>query len=228
MAEGFALASTADVLIDSLRKERLPMTDFIATYRPMPPLTPEDRTYIEQNFYTMEELCLGRSVTPDEYRSQIREGLLPLPAYLMDEIEMYPGDFFVFPDSVGRLGRMKEEFTERYVAAAAAYGGPASTEQAQEEYTAYLSGEYGACLRSVSPESIFLKEFALTRIRTLLDAPNPGDVEWSARLRTWVNRLDSMEREFAPCDTARFGCASSRERYIDRARQEFPTCFSSR
>jgi hypothetical protein len=45
------------------------MTDFIATYSPLPVLTKEDRTYIADNFYTLEELCLGRTGTPAEYRS---------------------------------------------------------------------------------------------------------------------------------------------------------------
>jgi hypothetical protein len=43
------------------------MSDFIATHRPLPTLTPEDRTYIQNNFYTLEELCLGRKGTPAEY-----------------------------------------------------------------------------------------------------------------------------------------------------------------
>ena len=37
------------------------------------------------------------------------------------------------------------------------------------------------------------------RIDELLNEPNPGDTQWSAALRSWVNRLDAMEREFAPC-----------------------------
>jgi hypothetical protein len=50
------------------------MTDFIATHRPLPVLTNEDRTYIQDNFFTLEQLCLGRTGTPAEYRSQIRAG----------------------------------------------------------------------------------------------------------------------------------------------------------
>jgi len=95
------------------------MTDFIATHSTLPVLTNEDRTYIQDNFYTLEELCLCRTRTPTEYRSQIRAGLLPRPAYVVDGTEMYPADFFLFPDSVGSLGaRMKDEFSARYVRAA--------------------------------------------------------------------------------------------------------------
>ena len=74
------------------------MTNFIDTYRPLPPLSPADKIYIQSNFYTLEELCLSRPHKPADYRSQIRSGLLPLPTYAVDGLEMYPADFFVFPD----------------------------------------------------------------------------------------------------------------------------------
>ncbi|MEY2603818.1 MAG: hypothetical protein QOH31_1602 [Verrucomicrobiota bacterium] len=202
------------------------MTDFIATHSPLPVLANEDRTYIQDNFYTLEELCLGRTGTPAEYRSEIREGLLPRPAYVVDGIEMYPADFFLFPDSVGSLGaRMKEEFSARYVRAAKVYGDSPSEDRIASEYTSYLSGEYAVCLRFLSPETIFLKEFAIAKIQELLATPNPSDADWSAALRNWVTRLDGIEREFAPCDTARFGSLPSRVRYIKNVREKFPSCF---
>jgi hypothetical protein len=37
--------------------------------------------------------------------------------------------------------------------------------------------------------------------------------------------LDGLEREFAPCDTARFGSLPSRVRYIKNVREKFPSCF---
>ena len=39
--------------------------------------------------------------------------------------------------------------------------------------------------------------------------------------------LDAMEREFAPCDTARFGSLPSRVRYIDNVRATYPDCFTA-
>jgi hypothetical protein len=202
------------------------MTDFIAPHSPLPVLTDEDRTYIADNFYTLEELCLGRTGTPTEYRSQIRAGLLPRPAYVVDGTEMYPADFFLFPDSVGSLGaRMKDEFGARYARAAKAYGDSPSEDRIAGEYASYLSGEYAVCLRFLSPETIFLKEFAIAKIQELLATPNPGDADWSAALRNWVTRLDGMEWEFAPCDTARFGSLPSRVRYIKNVREKFRSCF---
>jgi hypothetical protein len=202
------------------------MTDFIATHRPLPALTGEDRTYIQTNFYTLEELGLGRMGTPAEYRSEIRKRLLPLPAYVVDGTEMYPADFFLFPDSVGAVGdRMKDEFVGRYRRIAGAYGEKPAGDTILQEYTAYLSGEYAVCLRLVLPETIFFKGFAIAEIEDLLASPDPGDADWSENLRTWVNRLDGMEREFAPCDTARFGSLPSRVRYIGNARKAYPSCF---
>ncbi len=205
------------------------MTDFIDTYRPLPPLSAADKIYIGSNFHRLEELCLSRPTKPVDYRSQIRAGLLPLPAYTVDGIEMYPADFFVFPDSVGSLGdQLKEEFYARYQRTAGAYGQQIPYAQVDEEFASYLSGEYAVCLRWVTPETIFLKGLAMGKIDELLREPDPGDTQWSAALHSWINRLDAMERAFAPCDTARFGTLPSRVRYIDNVRAKYPDCLSSR
>jgi hypothetical protein len=55
------------------------MTDFIATHSPLPVLANEDRTYIQDNFSTLEELCLGRTGTPAECRSQNAPASFPDP-----------------------------------------------------------------------------------------------------------------------------------------------------
>ena len=109
-AEVFGLVRLLVAAIGSV--EHLSMTASIATYRPLPSLSLADKIYIERNFYALEALCLGRPRPAEEYRSQIRDRLLPLPTYVVEGIEMYPADFFVFPDSVGALGaQMKDEFS---------------------------------------------------------------------------------------------------------------------
>ena len=90
-----------------------------------------------------------------------------------------------------------------------------------------LAEPIGVCLRWVTPETIFLKGLALGKIDELLSEPNPGNTEWSAALRSWINRLDAMEREFAPCDTARFGSLPSRVRYFDNVKAKYPDCFTA-
>jgi hypothetical protein len=204
------------------------MTDFIDTHRPLPPLSPADKVYIRSNFHTLEELCLSRPNKPADYRSQIRAGLLPLPTYAVEGVEMYPSDYFVFPDSVGSLGdQLKKRFFAQYRRMADSYGQRIPEAQIGEEFASYLSGEYGVCLRWVTPETIFLKGLAMGKIDELLSEPNAGDSEWSVTLRSWTSRLDAMEREFAPCDTARFGSLPSRVRYIDNVRAKYPDCFTA-
>ena len=204
------------------------MTDFIDTYRPLPPLSPADKIYIRSNFHTLEELCLSRPNKPADYRSQIRAALLPLPTYAVDGIEMYPADFFVFPDSVGCLrDQLKKQFFARYQRMAESYGQQIPEAQIGEEFASYLSGEYGVCLHWVTPETIFLKGLAMGKIDELLSGPTAGNTEWSAALRSRINRLDAMEREFAPCDTARFGSLPSRVRYIDNVMAKYPDCFTA-
>src|SRR5260370_23218030 len=150
------------------------MLDSIARYRSLPPVSAEDKIYIERNFYKLEELCSGRRSSAAEYRSQIREGILPLPTYIVEGIEMYPGDFFVFPDSVGGLGAsMRNEFLTRYLRTAESYRERVSGEQMAEEYTAYLSGEYAVCLRWVTTETIFLKGIPMAKIDALMAEPRP-------------------------------------------------------
>jgi hypothetical protein len=203
------------------------MSDFIDTYRPLPPLSAADKNYIGRSFYRLEELCLGRPNPLADYQSQIRRGLLPLPPYTVNGVAMYPADLFVFPDSVGNVeDQLKSEFSMRHRRTAGAYGQQISEAQIEAEYAAYLSGEYAVCLRWVTPETIFLKGLAMARIDELLGEPDPGDTQWSAALHTWVNRLDGMEREFAPCDTARFGTLPSRVRYIDNVRAKYGASFS--
>ena len=120
---------------------------------------------------------------------------------------------------------MKEEFSARYVRAAKVYGDSPSEDRIVNEYASYLSGEYAVCLRFLSPETIFLKEFAMAKIQELLATPDPSDADWSAALRNWVTRLDGMEREFAPCDTARFGSLPSRSAIYQEREGKFPFCF---
>jgi hypothetical protein len=65
----------------------------------------------------------------------------------------------------------------------------------------------------------------MARIDELFENPEPFDQTWRSKLRGLVYRLDGLERQFAPCDTARFGSLPSRVRYIDRARKEYPEAF---
>jgi hypothetical protein len=201
------------------------MLETISTFRPLPSLSPQDEAYIRNEFYTLDELCLGRAETTGQCRSKIRASQLPLPAYLIHSVEYYPSDFFLFADSVDPAKGLQATFFERFHRIAGAYGEQPLELQLIEEFEGYLSGEYAVCLKMVTPETIFLKGFAMAQIDKLLAKANPTDSKWAFELRSWVSRLDGLERQFAPCDAARFGSVSSRVRYVDRAQQSFPEVF---
>jgi len=201
------------------------MLETISTFRPLPPLSAQDEAYIRNEYYTLHELCLTRVESADECRSKIRARQLPLPAYLIGSLEYYPSDFFLFPDSVDPATGMQKAFFERYRRVAGAYGEKPSETQLLEEFEGYLSGEYAVCLKIVTPETIFLKGLAMTQIDKLFADANQSGPARAFQLKAWVNRLEGWERQFAPCDTARFGSLPSRVRYIDRARSSFPEIF---
>src|SRR5215831_1616539 len=157
------------------------MLDAISTFKPLPELTPEDEGYIRREFFPLEDLCLGRQSHASEYRNKIRSRELPLPTYVIDSVEYYPSDYFLFPDSVESGSNMKEAFLARYRRIAAAYNESPSTNIVNQEYEGYLSGEYGVCLKTVTPETIFLKGFVMARINELFENPKPFDETWRSK-----------------------------------------------
>ncbi len=103
---------------------------------------------------------------------------------------------------------MATRFRDRFIAAG---GDPDAVE---EEHRAWLSGEYGACLHSTSPEAIVAKSSLMTTITALLADPQPDEDRWRTALRGSVDALDAIERPFARHDRARFGGPTSRDRLI--------------
>jgi Family of unknown function (DUF6058) len=95
----------------------------------------------------------------------------------------------------------------------------------RREWDAYLSGEYGVCLKQVTPETIVRKAALMARIETLLAEPDVADVEWAGALRGAVDELDALERQFAAFDRVRFGRPSSRDRLITGTRARYPSVF---
>ena len=58
-------------------------------------------------------------------------------------------------------------------------------------------GEYGACLRSTTPEAIGVKGAMMNAIGAPLPRPASGDSVWRAALHAAVDALDAIERPFA-------------------------------
>ena len=188
-------------------------------------LSAADVEYIRAGFVELDELCGQTSRDPAAVRADIEAGLLPRASYVLDDgTEMVPSDYFALADEAGGIDRLHDAFVRRLQGAAAADPGPPS--DAEEEWQAYLSGEYGVCLKHVTPENIVRKGVLVARIEQLLAGPDPDGAEWPRNLREAVDELDALERQFAAFDRIRFGAPSSRERLITATRKAYPALFA--
>jgi Family of unknown function (DUF6058) len=95
---------------------------------------------------------------------------------------------------------------------------------AEAGWAGYLSGEFGVCLRSVTPESMAAENHLVRRIEALVAAPAGTDPAWPSELRTTVDALDAPDRPFTDFDRQRWG-ETSRIRHIERVRARFPAAF---
>src|SRR3982074_847729 len=80
------------------------------------PMTSADDAYVNQHFVTLDELCVGRTDTPDQARVHMVAGRLPLPRYLRsDGPEMVPADLLDLADRAGGIDRLPAWFQSRWV-----------------------------------------------------------------------------------------------------------------
>jgi hypothetical protein len=185
--------------------------------------TDADIAYIRGNYLTLDELCAKRAETPTEVRSRIDEGLLPRPSYVLDDgTEMFTRDYFRLADEAGGVERLRRHFEERLRAA--------GDDDVDGQWDGYLSGIYAVCLCEVTPETIARKTKLVTSLCELLVLAKPRDPDWRDRLRSEVDELDELEREFAPDydrNEERFGCKPTRDLLIAAPRERFPDVFAA-
>ncbi|MDQ3857191.1 MAG: DUF6058 family natural product biosynthesis protein [Actinomycetota bacterium] len=188
--------------------------------------THADLAYIRANYLTMDQLCAGRGDSPASVRRLIDAWLLPRPSYVLDDGSgMFPADYFRLVDDCGGAAALRDHFTGRYRAAAAAEG--ISDAALKEDSVAYLGGVYGICLREVTPETIVRKRVLVASLCQLLVLARPRSAEWRAALRAQVDELDTLERAFAP-DYDRSEVQErppTRDLLIAAARERFPDLF---
>lgn len=179
----------------------------------LPEEATDDIAYVTATFRPLE---------PAHY-ALVERAVLPQATYVLpDGTPMVPDDHGALLEDAGGLpDRVADRFRERFLAAG---GDPA---EADAEYAAWLSGEYGACLRTTSPEAIVAKSGLTSAITALLAVPAPGAADWRDALRSAVDALDALELPFAEWDRERFGTPSSRERLITATRQRFPDLWPS-
>ena len=173
----------------------------------LPASAEPDITYVIASFEPMD----------DSVRPLVEQGLLPRATYVLpDGTPMVPADHAqLLEDAGGDVAAVAAHFNERFLAAG---GDPAD---AADEYEAWLSGEYGACLRTTSPEAIVAKSSLMGAVQALLARPAPGNSSWRTALRCAVDALDGLERPFADYDRERFAGPTSRDRLITATRERY-------
>jgi hypothetical protein len=186
--------------------------------------TAADLEYIREEFVPLADLCAARGEEVETVRAEIESGRLPRAAYVLEDgREMVSPDYFALADEAGGRDRLHGLFLERYATAAAAESAP--LDDPEDEWLAYLSGDYGVCLRRVSPETIARKSALVHEIEAMLAASAVDDAWWRIRLREAVDELDDLERPFAPdYDRARWGQVS-RDRLVTAVRHDYPSIF---
>lgn len=189
----------------------------------MATFTESDIRYVLAEYRTLDELCDDRAETVAEVHALIAGGRLPRATYVLPSgEERFPPDYFALLDEAGGVDSLPARFRARYLAAAPS--SPFSADDADEDWDGYLSGQFGICLKSVTPESMAEKNRLIRRIEELVDAQSEADPAWRSELRGTVDALDTLERPFTDFDRERWG-ETSRIRHIDRVRERFPIAF---
>lgn len=179
----------------------------------LPPTATDDLEYVRANFRPMS----------DTARPLVERGILPRATYVLpDGTPVVPLDHeALLEEAGGDPEAVTARFRDRFLAAG---GDPA---EADDEHAAWLSGEYGACLRATTPEAIVAKGALMGAITALLARPAPTDSGWCGATRAAVDALDALERPFARYDRERFGGPVSRDRLVTATHQRFPDLWAS-
>ena len=192
----------------------------LVPHRSHPPLTGEDLDYVRASYLPLAEIARRDQVEAGQLAGWIEAGQLPRPAYLLpDGAPVFPPDLLDLVRSAGSVAALPEHFSQRTELAARLLGFGAKTREA--DWEDYLSGEYGICLRQVTPETLVLKEALVQRLDRAFTAPRPEDPRWRRALAFEVDGLDALIRPFARVDRVRFGRPTSRERLVEAPRRRW-------
>lgn len=173
------------------------------------PMSPEDDWYVRAHFVEVPD--------PDSTLDKMVAGELPLPSYLLtDGTPMVPADYLEPVAWAGGPDRLRAWFLDHWPGDA--------QDTADEEWTAYLSGQY-VCLRSVTPLNIRRKAALVEQIRaavTVLEQ-EPRDATARGSLGEATSKLEDLELPMTGYDRLRFGGLLSRETWIEEPRRRFLT-----
>ena len=189
-------------------------------------LTDADIAYIRANYATLPELCSDRPETPEQVEGLIAQGVMPRPTYVLEDgTGFFPRDYFRLADEAGGPDSVRTEFVARWLAARQAVQ---ATDALEQDWEFYLEGTWGVCLRDVAPETIVRKNDLVSSLCELLLLARPKSPDWREALRTQVDELDVLEREFSP-DYDRGDAQErppTRDLLIAAARERYPDVFA--
>lgn len=197
--------------VSPLDMSEIPDTFLADTELMHPPLTGPDLEYVQRNFVAQ---------TPSQ-QARARLRAAPAASYTTPDgtpmVSRTPDRGLQDAKDAAELERM---FTDRWTLA----GG--REDELDAELDSFLSGGYGVCLASPSPETILAKAGLAQAIGALTTQPAPNSAWWTATLRSTVSAYDALVLPFASVDAARFGGSTSRARLVDRVRERWPDLFA--
>jgi hypothetical protein len=189
-------------------------------HREHPTLVGADLAYVCSAYVPLEALARREQGQRDRLAAWIEAGRLPRPAYLLpDGTPMFPPDLLDLLRAAGDIDALPGHFARRTELAARILGIAPDTREA--DWEDYLSGEYGICLRQVTPETLVLKETLVEHLDRALASPRPDELRWRHALAFEIDGLDALVRPFAGVDRVRFGRPTSRERLIEAPRRRW-------
>ncbi|MBV1910467.1 MAG: hypothetical protein KUG78_14280 [Kangiellaceae bacterium] len=202
--------------------------------------------YLNENFYTKQQLLDVAKVTKSEFDDFVKQGVMPCCSYnlkvdvLSDSffgehkevksIEYFAKGYTSWLGLLQALGNKKEAysiFSTRYKTQLDHLGekgfisndpkvNSAIGSHIETEWEHFIKGVYGLCTKSGLPEDIASKELAILIIDGFINRESLNSSE-ETELTNAVNLLDLSSSLFAPHERKR----SSRHRLIDEVRRKF-------
>jgi len=201
--------------------------------------------YLNENFYTKQELLDNTKISEQDFVSFQESSMMPKCSYKLNlsvtcdsffglhkderEIEYYAkgyASWLAVIQSLNSPESVYSAFSDRYIATInnLKAEGHSSTnakisselsDHIKDEWEHFLSGIYGLCTQSGLPEDIAAKEFAIIQINELSDI-NELTTEQVNKLTLAVNLLDKASSQFAPHERLK----SSRHRLVNEVRRK--------
>jgi Family of unknown function (DUF6058) len=174
----------------------------------------EDIAYVIRAFANLEELAARYGLSMEDVEARIAARLLPQPTYALADGACY------VPQNYFETACDFDEFRERMRHAGASRDITYTDEEIRTAWDDFLAGGFGICLIDPTPETIVWKDWHVRNIVRLLGSPAPEDLAWRLALRSFVDGLDAVERQFTKFDRQRFGSVT-RDRYVRTPRNRY-------